>query len=359
MKHPDATTTGQGQSYYRRKNLFPLRSSVSTNTPEATSSQILCRKKKNLRIPPHPTTKQRMLFLSRMGYPAQTMMNNILSEKEYQKYILKKLTENGYEIQPAEHYDRLYAISRHELLRFLEKTQPDEMEALKKIYKEKTEEVIVSTINAEETKKRGSRLDVLKHGVEISRVPLKLMYAKPATIFNKELNRLYEENIFSVSEEVWASDDEKIDLVVFLNGIAIMAFELKCNASGQNYENAILQYRQDRNPKTRLFRFKAGVLVCFAMDLEEVYMTTKLDGESTFFLPFNMGKGEGIETGAGNPVLKDEYSVHYIWDSILQKDSVLEIISKFMFIEVKEKEEDEKKAAKEGREHQEKRLWKR
>ena len=276
-------------------------------------------------------------------------MNNILSEKEYQKYILKKLTENGYEIQPAEHYDRLYAISRHELLRFLEKTQPDEMEALKKIYKEKTEEVIVSTINAEETKKRGSRLDVLKHGVEISRVPLKLMYAKPATIFNKELNRLYEENIFSVSEEVWASDDEKIDLVVFLNGIAIMAFELKCNASGQNYENAILQYRQDRNPKTRLFRFKAGVLVCFAMDLEEVYMTTKLDGESTFFLPFNMGKGEGIETGAGNPVLKDEYSVHYIWDSILQKDSVLEIISKFMFIEVKEKEEDEKKAAKEGR----------
>lgn len=276
-------------------------------------------------------------------------MNNILSEKEYQKYILKKLTENGYEVQPAEHYDRLYAISRPELLRFLEKTQPDEMEALKKIYKEKTEEVIVSTINAEETKKRGSRLDMLKHGVEISRVPLKLMYSKPATTFNKDLNRLYEENIFSVSEEVWASDDERIDLVVSLNGIAIMAFELKCNAAGQNYENAILQYRQDRNPKTRLFRFKAGVLVCFAMDLEEVYMTTKLDGESTFFLPFNMGKGEGIETGAGNPVLKDEYSVHYMWDSILKKDSVLEIISKFIFIEVKEKDEDEKKAAKEGR----------
>ena len=66
-------------------------------------------------------------------------------------------------------------------------------------------------------------------------------------------------------------------------------------------------------------------------------MTTKLDGEATFFLPFNMGKGEGINTGAGNPVLKDEYSVHYMWDNILQKDSVLEIISKFMFIEVKEK----------------------
>ena len=89
---------------------------------------------------------------------------------------------------------------------------------------------------------------------------------------------------------------------MFLNGLAIMAFELKCNAAGQNYENAILQYRTERNPKTRLFGFKAGVLVSFAMDLEEVYMTTKLDGEATFFLPFNMGKGEGIDQGAGNPI---------------------------------------------------------
>lgn len=276
-------------------------------------------------------------------------MNNILSEKEYQKYILKNLAASGYEVQPADHYDRLFAVSRQELMRFLETTQPDEMESLKKIYKEKTEEVIVSAINAEETKKRGSRLDVLKHGVEIANVPLKLMYAKPATTYNKELNKLYNENIFSVSEEVWASDEERIDLVVFLNGLAIIAFELKCNAAGQNYENAILQYRTERNPKTRLFRFKAGVLVSFAMDLEEVYMTTKLDGEATFFLPFNMGKGDGINTGAGNPVLKDEYSVHYMWDNILQKDSVLEIISKFMFIEVKEKKEDEKRAVKEGR----------
>lgn len=276
-------------------------------------------------------------------------MNNILSEKEYQKYILKNLAASGYEVQPADHYDRLFAVSRQELMRFLETTQPDEIESLKKIYKEKTEEVIVSAINAEETKKRGSRLDVLKHGVEIANVPLKLMYAKPATTYNKELNKLYHENIFSVSEEVWASDEERIDLVVFLNGLAIIAFELKCNAAGQNYENAILQYRTERNPKTRLFRFKAGVLVSFAMDLEEVYMTTKLDGEATFFLPFNMGKGDGINTGAGNPVLKDEYSVHYMWDNILQKDSVLEIISKFMFIEVKEKKEDEKRAVKEGR----------
>ncbi|MBO5741455.1 MAG: type I restriction endonuclease subunit R, partial [Bacteroidaceae bacterium] len=164
--------------------------------------------------------------------------------------------------------------------------------------------------------------------------------AKPATTFNKQQNILYGQNIFSVSEEVWASDKERIDLVIFLNGLAIMSFELKANTSGQSYEDAIWQYRTERSPKTRLFRFKAGTLVNFAMDLEQVYMTTKLDESATFFLPFNMGNGEGIDTGAGNPIYEDKYSVHYMWDDILQKDSVLEIINKFMFIETKEKTDE-------------------
>ena len=264
-------------------------------------------------------------------------MNIILSEKEYQKYVLEKLKDIGYEVWPATHYDRLFAISRNELFRFLNSTQPEAMAALNKIFKSETENTIVSAINAEETKARGSRLAVLKHGVDISNVHLDLLYSMPATTFNKELNVLYEKNIFSASEEVWASDKERIDVVIFLNGLAIMTFELKANTAGQNYRDAIYQYRTERDPKTRIFRFKAGALVCFAMDLEQVYMTTKLDGQSTFFLPFNMGNGEGIYTGAGNPILEDEYSVHYIWDEILKKESVIEIITKFMFIEVKER----------------------
>lgn len=94
------------------------------------------------------------------------------------------------------------------------------------------------------------------------------MYTKPATTFNPALNKLYEQNIFSVSEEVWASENERIDLVIFLNGLAIMTFELKCNAVGQSYQDAIYQYRTQRDPKTRLFRWKAGALVDFAKDLE-------------------------------------------------------------------------------------------
>ena len=268
------------------------------------------------------------------------MENEVLSEKEYQKFILEKLKEIGYEVWSAAHYDRLFAVSREELFRFLNATQPETMTALYKIFKSETENTIVAAINAEETKARGSRLGVLKHGIEIANLHLDLLYSKPATTFNTELNKLYEKNIFSVSEEVWASDKERVDLVIFLNGLAIMTFELKANTAGQNYHDAIYQYRTERDPKTRLFRFKAGALVSFAMDLEEVYMTTKLDGAATFFLPFNMGNGKGIDAGAGNPIFEDEYSVHYMWDNILKKDSVMEIITKFMFIKVEEKKDE-------------------
>lgn len=266
-------------------------------------------------------------------------MNMVLSEKEYQKFILERLSENGYVIKPSTIYDRAYALDREALMTFLNKTQPDEMEALRKVFKDNLEDTIVNKICTEETKDKGSRLDILKHGIEINNKKLTLMYTKPATTFNKELNRLYAENIFSASEEVWASDDERVDVVIYINGLAVITFELKCNAAGQSYEDAIYQYRMGRRPETRLFRWKAGALVCFAMDLEQAFMTTKLDNESTFFLPFNMGCGEGIYTGAGNPIFEDKYSVSYMWEDVLQKDTLVEIISKFMFIEVKEKKD--------------------
>ena len=181
------------------------------------------------------------------------------------------------------------------------------MDALRKVYKQDLEETLINYINAEITKTRSSLLDVLKHGIEISNIKLNLMYTKPATDFNKELVEKYEKNIFSIMEEVKASDKERIDLVIFLNGFAIITFELKCNIAGQSYEDAVYQYRMERNPKTRLFLFKAGALVNFAMDLEQVYMTTKLEKEATFFLPFNMGNGEGVNAGAGNPIFEDKY----------------------------------------------------
>ena len=266
-------------------------------------------------------------------------MNQILEEREYKRYIIDKLIELGYEERPASEYDRLHAVNPDALLRFLEATQPNTLLSLTKIYKDKTLETILSAISTAETSKSGSRLELLKHGLTIGHSHIDLMYDKPASGLNKDLIKRYQKNIFTVSEEVLASDKERVDLVLFLNGIAIMAFELKSNAAGQCYGDAIKQWREARSPKTRLFLWKAGVLVCFAMDLEQVHMTTKLSGSDTFFLPFNQGSGKGINAGAGNPICDGEFSVHYMWDDILQKDTVLEIIRKFMFIEVKKKDD--------------------
>ncbi len=269
-------------------------------------------------------------------------MSNILPERNYQHYVMDYLEEhNGYHIRDAKtDFDRLYAMDRTLLMKFLNSTQPDEMARLERIYKEDLGETIVSQLNAKVTQKRGSLLHVLKHGLELSGVTLRFMYTKPATGFNKSLNEKYEHNILSVMEEVWASDSERVDLVIFLNGLAIMSFELKSKTSGQTYEDAIKQYREKRNPKDRLFLFKAGCLVNFAMDTDQVHMTTKLDRKKTYFLPFNQGDGYGITKGAGNPPCEDDYPVSYMWRDILTRDTIIDLISRFMFITKREKTDE-------------------
>lgn len=264
-------------------------------------------------------------------------MNDILTEKQYQHEIMDYLQSmNDYHIRKATDFDRLFALDRGMLFEFLNQSQPDVMAELYKIFKDDTEETIVNVINQSVTSDKSSLVEVLKSGIELSNRHLDLMYTKPATTFNKTLNKLYDTNILSVMEEVWASDNERIDLVIFLNGFAIMSFELKCNPAGQSYQDAILQYRKARDPKTRLFRFKAGCVVNFAMDLNEVYMATKLDGDATVFLPFNMGSGTGVDAGAGNPLFEDRYSVSYMWEDILTKDTILDLLAKFIFVERKE-----------------------
>ena len=263
-------------------------------------------------------------------------MNDILSEKAYQHFIMNKLVKNGYIIRKDADYDRAFAMDRELFFRFLHDTQPDAMAALRKQYQEKTEEFIIQQFNATVTKQHGNLLHTLKYGLQFPSRHLDLMYTKPATTFNQRLLQLYGKNIFSVAEEVRADKTQRIDLVIFLNGIAIMSFELKSNAAGQSCADAIEQYQNDRDPKNRLFLFNAGCLVHFAMDLEEVYMTTKLAGESTRFLPFNKGRGQGKNSGAGNEINPQTgLGVEYMWDDILQKDTVLELLAKFLFVDAK------------------------
>lgn len=259
-----------------------------------------------------------------------------LREKEdYQKYILEMLeSENDYKIRPDVSFDAGYGMDTELLFEFLNKTQEDSILKLEKLYKDNTKKTILNYINNEVNKKSRSLLDVLKHGVEFDNgVTLTLLYRKPATSFNAKAEELYNQNTLSVMEEVCHKDGERIDLVIFVNGIAIFTIELKCNTSGQNFEDAIRQYKYERDFKTRLLKFKAGCLAHFAMDLNEVYMCTHLKGKSSFFLPFNKGCGVGINSGKGNPHNEDGINVSYMWEDILKKDTVLYLIDKIIFLQ--------------------------
>ncbi len=255
--------------------------------------------------------------------------------KDYQAYILEMLeTNNDYKIRSADDYDAGYGMDVELLFDFLNDTQSESMIKLEKLYRDKIRPTVLNYINNEINKKNRSLLDVLKHGVEFDNgVTLNLMYRKPANSFNPKAEELYNKNVLSVMEEVYHTEGERIDLVIFINGIAIFTFELKCNTSGQNYEDAIRQYKYERDFKTRLLKFKAGCLAHFAMDLNEVYMCTNLKGKSSFFLPFNKGCGEGINSGKGNPHNDDGINVSYMWDDILKKDTVIYLIDKIIFLQ--------------------------
>ena len=159
------------------------------------------------------------------------------------------------------------------------------------------------------------------------------MYRRPATDFNEKASHQYNLNRLTVMEEVVYKDQERIDLVIFLNGLALFAIELKLNSSGQSVQDAIKQLK-GRDVKNRLFRFNAGVLVSFAVDWMEVYMTTQLKGSDTYFLPFNKGKGEGIDQGAGNPQNNQGPETEYLWRDLLKKESILQLIERLSLIHI-------------------------
>lgn len=266
------------------------------------------------------------------------MEKRTLGELEFEGEILDHLEkENRYVRRTNKDFDRARAMDDEMLLGFLDATQPDEVATLRRLFGDRYAETVLSCINNELMKPSRSLIDVLKNGVDVSHVHLHLMYRRPASGLNPALEAKYERNTLSVAPEVWVSDKERIDLVIFLNGLALFAIELKCEADGQDYSDAMNQWRQERNPKDRALLERAGCAVLFAMDTSNVYMTTRLAKERTAFLPFNMGKADGpddVDTGAGNPVRDDgDFSVAYMWEDVLQKDSVIELVSQFMFYE--------------------------
>ena len=266
------------------------------------------------------------------------MANLGLKERyDFQQWIIKDLKEkNGYIQRDAAQYDPRLAMDVELLWDFLMETQEETMDyLLKKLNKD----TIINLINKEIVK--GGFLFALKEGVFIENKQLRLLYRKPATSFNEKAVKQYHANRLSVIEEVVYEESDRIDLVIFINGLALFAIELKFNPSGQSVQDAIKQLT-GRNAKNRLFRFEQGVLASFAVDTLEVYMTTQLKGQETYFLPFNIGKGQGIDMGSGNPHNPDGFDTEYLWLDVMTKDSILQLIESFIFFEIDKKDPKKK-----------------
>lgn len=217
------------------------------------------------------------------------------------------------------------------LCEFIEKTQPKEWEKYKKYYGDNAAEKLYNRL--EQTISNEGLIHVLRNGIVDMGVKLKMCYFKPESELNETLNENYAANILGCTRQFQYTKENTntIDMVLSVNGIPVIALELKDQLKGQDYTNAIRQFREDRNPKEFCFRMDHRFLVYFAVDLYEVWMTTQLKGKDTYFIPFNQGSnGAGNTGGAGNPANPDGYATHYLWEEVLQRDSLLDIIHRFI-----------------------------
>ena len=258
------------------------------------------------------------------------------SELGLEENIERSLMESGYmsrrlEGQALQDFKK-HALDVEMLFQFLEDTQPKHVERLKKTHGENYKRNVLNRLN-QELNRRGV-IDCLRHGIRDRGVYLRLVYNKPPSTLNQLLVDNYHKNIFTVSRQVYYSADNQnsLDVVLFLNGFPIVVMELKNQLTGQTYEHAERQLKYTRNPNDLLFQFKKRVIVYFAVDTDEISMTTALKGKDTYFLPFNRGH----DGGKGNPIVYNNYRTSYLWNDVLQKDSVLDLIHRFVYVEQKD-----------------------
>lgn len=257
-------------------------------------------------------------------------------EIAFEDDVCHHLAANGwhYAAGDAAGYDRVRALFPADVLAWVQTSQPQAWEVLSKNHGAAAEATLLERIR-KQMDDRGT-LDVLRHGVELLglRQPLMLAQFKPALAMNADIVARYQANRLRVVRQVRYSlhNENSIDLVLFLNGIAVATVELKTNFT-QSIDDAVDQYRFDRHPRPKgqaaaepLLDFPRGALVHFAVSTSEVKMTTKLAGPATFFLPFNLGD----EGAAGNPVNPDGYRTAYLWEKVWAREGWLEIIGRYL-----------------------------
>jgi len=264
-------------------------------------------------------------------------MNKQTNERAFESYVESMLHDRaGWEAVPLAEWNVERALFPNRVCAFLAKTQQKEWAEMRTLHGSGLEELAVDTL-VKELNLKGT-LHVLRHGFKFYGKTLKVAYFKPAHGLNEEILALYGENRLTVTRQVpcHPGKHDTVDLLFALNGLPLATCELKNPSTGQTWRHAVNQYMKDRDPRAPLFSFKSRTLVHFAADPDEVHMSTHLAGTATEFLPFNRGSHPGeIQCGAGNPQHPSGYRTGYFWEEVLARDSFLDIIGHFMFIEKK------------------------
>ena len=259
------------------------------------------------------------------------MVHTDTSEKGLETIMVSYLRDkHGYEEGHSDDYNKEYALDDKRVERFITETQPEKV-AASMCFAAPSERNKFFVRLRDEIVRRGVT-DLLRKGYRFNGSLFDLYYPLPSEL-NPFAVEMYNKNIFCVIRQMHHSifnADDAVDVCISINGLPIATFELKNHFTGQDVMNAVKQYRKDRNPKDPIFAFKRCA-VHFAVDDDDIQMCTKLEGEASWFLPFN----KGVNGGAGNPVNPNGVKTAYLWEEILSKESLSDIIENYAQVVVK------------------------
>lgn len=261
------------------------------------------------------------------------------SEAAFETVIETHLLASGYTTVAPESFERELAIFPETVLAFIRETQKKDWDKLEALHGDKTGEQILTDLC--KWMDQNGALATLRHGFKCYGRTLQIAFFKAAHELNPELTERYTANRLGITRQLHfsARSEKSLDVTLSLNGIPIATLELKNPLTGQTVEDARRQYKVDRDPREPIFEFKRRTLVHFAVDTESVLMTTRLAGSATHFLPFN----KGCDGGAGNPPDPSgrTYRTAYLWEEVLQRDSLLDLLARFLHLQIEEKHDDQ------------------
>ena len=261
------------------------------------------------------------------------------TEAAFETVIETHLLASGYMPVAPEGFDRERAIFPETVLAFIRETQAREWAKLEALHGDRTGEQILGDLC--KWMDQNGAVATLRHGFKCYGRTLHVAFFKAAHELNPELEARYAANRVGLTRQLHYSprSEKSLDVVLSLNGVPVVTLELKNPLTGQRVEDARRQYKQDRDPREAIFEFKRRTLVHFAVDTESVLMTTRLAGSATHFLPFNKGN----DGGAGNPPdpAGRTYRTAYLWEEVLQRDSLIDLLARFIHLQIDEKRDEQ------------------